>query len=173
MFLCFSPGVIGSLSRAVAGFLAAFILTLQVHAAPSIASHPMPTSVPNGGHAVLMVSADGDDLSHQWFRGESGDDSQPVPGATGPMLLSPVMRESASFWVRVENTEGVADSDAALVAVSPLPSGRLMTTGMNSNGQLGDGSTVSRNHFEMIATGVIGAAGGTNHSMFITADGTL
>jgi alpha-tubulin suppressor-like RCC1 family protein len=51
--------------------------------------------------------------------------------------------------------------------------GALYGIGQNSRGQLGDGTTTSRNTPVLIASGVAQASAGQEHSLFVKADGSL
>src|SRR5208282_5923984 len=52
--------------------------------------------------------------------------------------------------------------------------GSLWAMGYNSNGQLGDGTTTSRNVPEMIVpSNVVMVAAGWTHSLFVKSDGSL
>ena len=53
------------------------------------------------------------------------------------------------------------------------PDGSLWATGYNGYGQLGDGSTTSRNTFEQVLTGVQAVAAGDFHTMAVKQDGSL
>lgn len=76
---------------------------------PFIASQPA-TVTPSGSSGTLTVSATGGSLSYQWYRGFSGDTSNPVSGATTASLTTSV---SGHYWVRVTNARGTADSATA------------------------------------------------------------
>ena len=125
-----------------------------------------------GESAALKVRATGGALSFQWYRGDRGDISRPVTGATGPVLLTPPLPEDASFWVRVSNSRGTADSPATIVRASPAVGYDLYAMGSSYYGQLGIG--VSRGApVRILASEVAQAVAGTNHSLLIKSDGTL
>lgn len=86
--------------------------------APAITTHPQSQSITSGGSASLSVSASGTTpLSFQWFRGSAGDTSQPV-GSNSSTLNTGALTETTSFWVRVTNSCGTADSQAATITVT-------------------------------------------------------
>ncbi|MBP7868236.1 MAG: PKD domain-containing protein [Acidobacteria bacterium] len=93
-----------------------FTVTLIV--APAIVSQPQGRLVLSGRTATLQVGASGTPpLSYQWYRGDRGDTSSPVAGATAFSFTTPSLTQSAAYWVRVSNDRGAADSDAAVVRV--------------------------------------------------------
>ncbi|MBC8012133.1 MAG: hypothetical protein H7067_18770, partial [Burkholderiales bacterium] len=72
-----------------------------VSTAPQITVSPTPLSLSSGASAALSVTATGNaPLSYQWYRGETGDTSSLVPGATGPLLVTPALIATTRFWVR-------------------------------------------------------------------------
>ncbi|HEX5714822.1 MAG TPA: hypothetical protein VF179_01610 [Thermoanaerobaculia bacterium] len=89
---------------------------------PSLTRQPQAVSIKPGQPAVLSVGATGTLLSYQWFEGEAGDTSRPVPGGTGPAIeVTP--GSTTKYWVRVSNGCGdILDSSAAMVTVCTLPS---------------------------------------------------
>ena len=90
-----------------------------VCAAPSITAQPQGRSLRRGESAVLSVTATGAaPLSYQWYRGGAGDTSTPV-GTGSDTLTTPPLAATASYWVRVANACGAADSAAATVTVGP------------------------------------------------------
>ena len=54
--------------------------------APSITTQPESQDVASGASASLSVATSGDDLTYQWYTGNSGDTASPVAGATGSTL---------------------------------------------------------------------------------------
>lgn len=92
--------------------------TTDVQLLPIISVQPQGTLIPAGSTAELTVVANGPGtLTYQWYEGESGDTGAPVPGATGATLETPVLTADTSFWVRVTNANGSADSDSVLIEV--------------------------------------------------------
>ena len=85
---------------------------------PSITTQPASQEVPSGASASLSVVASGDDLTYQWFTGNSGDTSAPVAGATAGTLDTGALTASTSFWVQITNAGGTADSETAVVSVA-------------------------------------------------------
>jgi uncharacterized protein YkwD len=89
--------------------------------APAIASQPQSQSISSGQTATLSVSAIGTaPLSYQWYMGPSGSTSSPVFGATSAGMTTPALSVTTSYWVRVSNTYGSADSATATITVSSV-----------------------------------------------------
>ncbi len=86
--------------------------------APSITTQPASQEVASGASASLSVTASGDDLTYQWFTGNSGDNAAPVAGATAGSLDTGALTASTSFWVQITNAGGTADSETAIVTVA-------------------------------------------------------
>ena len=85
---------------------------------PIITTQPQDTLIPSGSTTELSVEASGPGtLNYQWYEGDSGDTGTPVTDATTAEITTPVLQANTSFWVRVTNENGTADSEAALVEV--------------------------------------------------------
>ena len=86
---------------------------------PAITGQPTsPGAISAGQSATLSVTASGTaPLSYQWYAGASGNTASPVTGGTGPSVtVSP--SSTTSYWVRVSNSCGSANSAAATVTVT-------------------------------------------------------
>lgn len=61
---------------------------------------------------------------YQWYRGVSGDTSQPVAGEQGNRQTLSVtgLTSPARYWVRVSNIAGTLDSRTISVYIAPVPS---------------------------------------------------
>jgi uncharacterized protein YkwD len=90
--------------------------------APTISRQPEGQTIAAGQTATLTVATDGTaPLAYQWFSGASGATSSPVNGATSATFTTPALAETTTYWVRVSNTAGAADSSAAEIKVTPAP----------------------------------------------------
>lgn len=87
---------------------------------PSIAGQPASTTITAGQSATLTVTATGTTpLSYQWYTGTSGGGT-PISGATGSSVtVTP--SATTSYWVKVTNTCGSANSATATVTVNTAP----------------------------------------------------
>lgn len=88
---------------------------------PTITAGPaaFPPAIGAGGTAQLSVSATASQgaLQFQWYRGASGNTSDPIPGATSNAIsVSPA--QTTSYWVRVSDGCGSVNSASVQVAVS-------------------------------------------------------
>ena len=90
---------------------------------PSITTQPQNQIVGSGQSATLSVGATGSaPLTYQWYMGPSGTTTTPIGGAsTSNSLTTPPLTTTSSFWVRVINPFGIADSTAADVSIGQGP----------------------------------------------------
>lgn len=96
---------------------------ITVIPAPVIVTQPLSAFQFNGVAATLGIFAtdpSGFDLSYQWYRGVSGDTSNPVAGETDAVFNVPVLGATTSYWVRVSNYIAHTDSNTAQVVVGTL-----------------------------------------------------
>jgi hypothetical protein len=86
---------------------------------PVITTQPANTTINVGQSVTLSVTATGAD-SYQWFVGAAGVESNPIAGATGPVLSGfPITTVgTTSIWVKTTNSCGSTNSAAATVTVS-------------------------------------------------------
>jgi len=95
--------------------------------APAIASHPQSQTITAGQAATLSVVATGTaPLGYQWYVGSSGVTAAPVAAATSATFVTPSLSSTTSYWVRVTNTFGAVNSNAASVTVVPDTSGAVL-----------------------------------------------
>ena len=86
---------------------------------PSIITQPKSQEVQAGTSVSVSVTANGDNLSYQWYLGDSGDTANPIIGATTSNLDKGEVNETSSCWVRVSQVSGGSvDSDTAVITVS-------------------------------------------------------
>lgn len=83
---------------------------------PSISTPPQSATITAGTPRTLTVAATGTSLSYQWYRGASGDTSQPV-GTSSPSYTTPPLSVTTSYWVRVTGACGTANSPTATLTV--------------------------------------------------------
>jgi PKD repeat protein len=86
---------------------------------PTITEHPHDWTISGGLTATLAVTASSSAaLSYQWYQGTTGDTAHPV-GSNSSSFTTPALVASTSYWVRVSNPCGWADSATAAVAILP------------------------------------------------------
>jgi len=96
--------------------------TITVNAAaPSITTQPKSQAITTGQTAMLTVVASGSNLTYQWYLGASGDQSNPISGATGSSYTTPALTATTSYWVQVSNSAGMVNSATATITVNPPP----------------------------------------------------
>jgi hypothetical protein len=97
-------------------------LTPQVCVRPAITIQPQSQMILPGGTATLTVGNSGSGpFFYQWYQGQSGDTSSPV-GTNASQFTTPAVTRTTSYWVRVTNSCGSADSaTATIVTEGPCP----------------------------------------------------
>lgn len=107
------PGPDGSIDSATA--------TVTVNGPPSITTQPAGQSVNPGQTATLSVVATGEGLNYQWYEGSSPSETTPVAGATTASFTTPAINAPTSYWVKVSNLAGSANSETATITLNPAP----------------------------------------------------
>ncbi|MFZ4763509.1 MAG: SdiA-regulated domain-containing protein, partial [Roseimicrobium sp.] len=87
--------------------------------APTFTSQPAGTTIATGYTATLSLVATGAPTpTVQWYQGAVGTTTTPV-GTNSSTFTTPALTATTSYWARVTNTGGSADSSAAMVTVTP------------------------------------------------------
>src|SRR5205085_2617152 len=95
--------------------------------APTITTAPQSQTIGSGQTTTLSVVATGTGaLTYQWYQGASGMPTSPVTGATSSSYTTATLTTTTSYWVRVANAAGTADSPTATIAIGTLPPGLLV-----------------------------------------------
>ena len=84
---------------------------------PSITGQPQSGQIAAGSSTTLSVSASGASLHYQWYRGATGDTSQPV-GTDSSSYTTPQLSATARYWVRVTNDCASVNSATAVVTIA-------------------------------------------------------
>jgi len=88
---------------------------------PTITTQPQSQTIGSGQTATLSVTAAGTGpLSYQWFTGSSPTTTNPISGATASSFTTPALTSTTSYWVRVTNAAGTANSNTATVTVTQV-----------------------------------------------------
>jgi len=119
--------------------------------APSITTQPVGQSSTPGSQVSLFVAAGGTGpFTYQWYTGASGNTSQPVPTGATSATLNVAPSVTTTYWCRVTNGCGSADSNSATVivnanCVAPVitgdPQDQQVTSGSMANLSLGYAGT--------------------------------
>ena len=96
------------------------ITATQTCIAPSInGASATPSTAQPGTPVTLAVDAAGSSLTYQWFRGASGDTSNPISGATSSTFVdTPAAAGTFLYWVRVGSGCGTAIANSNTVTVT-------------------------------------------------------
>jgi hypothetical protein len=97
-------------------------LSLVEH--PTITTQPTNQTIKVNFKATLIVEATpARTLSYQWYQGAPGDIKNPVPvqSAISNVFTTPSLAQTTTFWVRVSNPAGYADSLAATITIPGPP----------------------------------------------------
>ena len=86
----------------------------------SIAIQPTATqSVNSGGAVTLTVTAGGTSpFSYQWYQATSNLDTSHPVGSNSPSFTTPALTQPTSYWVRVTNDCGTANSNIAAINIT-------------------------------------------------------
>jgi acyl-CoA thioesterase I len=116
------PNDVGERKMATNWFNVLAPMLAPVHHPPTITESPQSLTILSGESVSLTVQATGtESLYYQWYEGSSGDIEFPVPGATTATLETPALSVTTSYWVRVTNEAGEADSQSAIITVQYPP----------------------------------------------------
>ena len=102
-----------------------------------------PSNVQPGEAVTLSVTASGTSLTYQWYRGASGDTTNPIDGATASSITDNPA-QSSNYWVRVRSGCGtaVANSDTITVTVGLACVAPALTTPSDQSIQQGQSATI-------------------------------
>lgn len=101
--------------------------------APAITTPPQSPTIVAGTSTTLNVTATGTSLSYQWYRGASGDTSQPV-GTGSSQFTTPALFATTRYWVRVSGACGAPANSVTAVVTVPLPAPANLLAGKHPNG---------------------------------------
>jgi len=147
--------------------------TATVSICLSITAQPQSQGIQSGQTAKLSVTAAGTTpFSYQWYQGASGDTSQPV-GTNVTSFTTPALTATTSYWVRVSNSCGHADSATATVSICLSITAQPQSQGIQS-GQTATLTVSAAGTIPFLYQWYHGASGdtsqpvGTNMSSFTT-----
>ena len=86
--------------------------------APSVVVQPAHSDVIAGTSAALSATISGTQpMELQWYEGETGDTSRPVPNATAASAASPSIFAPTQFWLLAQNPCGEVRTQSARISV--------------------------------------------------------
>ena len=89
------------------GSVSSDVVQLNVESLIKIVEAPEEVVIQGEGSATLSVNATGPGLIFQWYRGQSGDRSNPIEGATESTYVTDTLTENSQYWVEIK-TGGIA-----------------------------------------------------------------
>ena len=98
-------------------------ITVDVCTAPQISAQPASVTIPSGSSTTLSVSASSStgSMTYQWYRGASGDPSNPISGATSASYPTGALTATTSYWVQITRGACKSNSNTATVTVCTGP----------------------------------------------------
>jgi hypothetical protein len=120
------------------------VLTIPQCDSPVISEQPRNVTTDIGTPVSLSVLASGG-RTYQWYRAQSPDPSNPIQGATGPVLtFTPQQTGFVDFWVKVTNSCG-ASANSNTVTVTTVCAPRILTISTPPTAHSASSYTVSWN----------------------------
>ena len=95
--------------------------TVTIQLAPVFITSPASQTINRGATATFTFVATGISPTFQWYSGNSGDTTQPIPNALGISFTTPALTTTTNYWVRASNVAGDTDSATATVRVRTRP----------------------------------------------------
>jgi hypothetical protein len=103
--------------------------------APSVTTQPNSQTINSGGTANLTVIAGGSQvLNYQWYQATSTNDTSKPVGTNSPFFTTPALTQTTSYWVKITNQCGSANSSVATIAIAgqcTMPSFSIQPAGAN------------------------------------------
>ena len=115
---------------------------LTVDSLIQVIQSPINVTLQGEGTAILSVSAEGQNLHYQWYRGDSGDKSSPIEGATSSSYETDTLSADSKYWVEIksgilEQSVDFYNSDTTTVFFQPIPRYFFGTFGSGGQGSFG------------------------------------
>jgi hypothetical protein len=127
-----------------------------------------------GASTTLSMSAEGTDLSYQWYFGQRGDTENEVPNGTSSTITTPPINAPTSFWCRVTSGTCSRDSNTVVVGLCSEPTVHWVSTSRNiaKGDTVGLFFTVDHSTAQPFATVYAGNAGDVAGSTVIDGSTT-
>lgn len=133
----------------------------------TISAQPRGQTIASGASATINVAGAGaSPMNYQWYVGSKGTTTQPIAGAASPSYTTPALNATTSYWARVSNAVGTADSETATITVTATAAGTAPAITAQPQNQ-----TIASGDVAMLAV----EAGGTaplTYQWFIGSSGT-
>lgn len=84
---------------------------------PIISTQPSNVTMTSVNEASLQVGVSGNGMKYQWYKGESGNTSNPVPGANNDSLKVEELKADSNYWVQISNDSGTVNSQTAKIKI--------------------------------------------------------
>ncbi len=150
------------------------VITVQCTAAPVITTQPASSTINQGQSVTLSVAAT-QAQSYQWYTGTSPSTASPIGGATGPSLIV-TPSTTTSYWVRVSNSCGIANSTTATICVLPgitaQPTSRTITSGQSTTFTVTATNATTFQWYVGTAPSTTTPIGGNSFSLTVTPPAT-
>jgi len=112
----------GELLLPTSGSQQFYRMKMSIVQVPTISSPPPATTgIEEGESVTFTVGAQGDGLTYQWYLGQSGDTSQAIQGAIQQTYNTGALIADTSYWVKVTNDAGSANSETVEVTINRPP----------------------------------------------------
>jgi hypothetical protein len=145
---------------------------------PTITGQPeSKTALANQQFSITVLHVGTFPFSYQWYRGATGTVTSPVSGGTSQTLTTSVST-TTSFWARITNCAGEADSEAATITVTSScvppsittqPAGSTIFSGQSATlTVVAAGTNPAYQWFKGTAPGGTSISGATSASLTVT-----
>ncbi|MFC5408220.1 kelch repeat-containing protein [Larkinella bovis] len=127
----FAGGLVGVISGGGSS------LWVDIYTATAVNQQPTPSSstVCQGENVSTTITALGDELTYQWYKGEASTSGTKLDGQTSATLSLTGVQTSdvGSYYCQVSGLGGVAWSEVFTLSVNPLPDAPSITSSGQSN----------------------------------------
>jgi subtilisin family serine protease len=144
-------------------------VTVQCTAAPTITAQPTSRTTNPGQSTTLSVTAT-QAASYQWYQGTAPSTTTPVGTNSPTLTVAPT--STTSYWVRITNACGFADSATATVCVLPSitaqPTSRTINPGQSTTFTVTAPNATSYQWYQGTAPSTTTPVGTNSNSLTVT-----
>lgn len=139
--------------------------TISICRPPAITQQPQSQVLAAAGSAEVKVVATGTDLAYQWYKGATGDLSNPIADSNAASRTQNP-QYTTKYWVRITGRCGTIDSASATLARPPViqtqPAGRLITKGTSAQLSVTAlGNELTYQWYQRTGSGIVAVSGQT------------